>query len=151
MKARIPLKPESSEDPPAMGRAREEEVRREGEGEALKDPDLAAWVREDSPEEMELIVEARLPERKVGFREDAKLGPRPREVLASDPGNRVETLKLLDAVLREKLRRPTTLLKAAGAIVVRATSAEVRALADHPLIKSIRLNRRLQPPPVRGA
>jgi hypothetical protein len=34
------------------------------------------------------------------------------------------------------------LLKAAGAIAVKATSQQVRQFAEHPLVKSIRPNRR---------
>jgi hypothetical protein len=42
-----------------------------------------------------------------------------------------------------KLDVPPVLLKAAGAIAVRATSRQVRQFTESPLIKSIRPNRKL--------
>lgn len=67
------------------------------------------------------------------------------ERLESGPqSERTAVLEELNALLAKHLDGPTTVLKSAGAIAVKATSRQVRAFADDPLIKAIRRNRRLR-------
>jgi len=59
---------------------------------------------------------------------------------------RKEALRQLRIFLEKLLQTPPVILEAAGALAVRATSREVRDFVDHPLVKSVRPNRRLRAP-----
>ena len=109
----------------------------------IKDPELIAWVAGDSDELRELIVEARLPERKVTFRNEGGR-PVPSGSQSESTVNRESVLAALDAFLTELLDHSTTVLKAAGAIAVKASSRQVRQFANHHWVKAIRPNRRLR-------
>ncbi len=58
---------------------------------------------------------------------------------------RDEALAELSAFASSLLPEPPKTLRAAGALVLRATPAQARELAAHPLVKAIRPNRRLRP------
>lgn len=93
----------------------------------------------------ELIVEARLPVRQVIIEKhaDGRGSPRAIGVKSTASTQRTTALTELYAFLADRLDIPPVLLKAAGAVAVKATSSQVRQFAGHPLVKAIRPNRRL--------
>lgn len=112
----------------------------------VKDPDLAVWLSEDSEESREILVEAVLPGRKVTFGEaGGRLRPTGLRTESASQG-RKETLSRLRKILAKFLDTPPVVLESAGALAVRASSHQVRQFVDHPLVKSVRPNRRLRKP-----
>src|SRR5713226_2230400 len=114
-----------------------------GNWKTVQDADLAQWLSSDGNDVRELIVEACLPDRKVtlGRRADGRRIPAGVESIA--PTERAATLAEFHSFLTALLEVPPVLLKAAGAVAVKATSRQVRQFVEHPLVKSIRPNRRL--------
>lgn len=110
----------------------------------MQDANLIAWLATDSSDTRELIVEARLPARKVTIQKHANGRISPTETDATAASERAAALAELHDFLSKRLDVPPVLLKAAGAVAVRATSQQVRQFADHPLVKSIRSNRKLR-------
>ncbi len=110
---------------------------------SVPDTDLRAWILEENNEERELIVEALVPARKVRFKKWAGTSRAP-ESIESEPGDRARILCELRDYLESEVDLRTTLLKAAGAIAIRATGRQVRRFVEHPLVKAIRPNRRLR-------
>jgi hypothetical protein len=110
----------------------------------VKDAEIAEWLAGDSNDTRELIVEARLPARKVTVQKRADGRVVPDDINGSAASGRASVLAELHDFLSGNLDVPPVLLKAAGAIAVRATSQQVRQFAGHPLVKSIRANRRLR-------
>jgi len=110
----------------------------------IKDPDLVLWVAEEGGDVREILVDAVLPDRKVSFDRapDGRLRPKDLQEATDLPG-RQETLKKLRALLARLVDTPPVVLEAAGALAVRASSRQVRQFVDHPLVKSVRPNRRL--------
>jgi hypothetical protein len=113
---------------------------------SIVSPDLVGWMNQDSGEVRDLIVEARLPTRKVRFQGPLPLRPTASGVEGGGP-ERVATLEHLRSYVSDVLRIPTSVLQAAGALVISANSRQVRELATHELVKAIRPNRRLRPVP----
>jgi hypothetical protein len=109
----------------------------------VQDADIVDWLAKDSNDARELIVEARLPARKVTVQKRADGRVVPDGINGSAASDRAAVLAELHDFLSDKLDVPPVLLKAAGAIAVRATSQQVRQFAGHPLVKSIRANRKL--------
>jgi hypothetical protein len=109
----------------------------------VQDADTLAWLSADSNEARELIVEAKLPARKALIQERDGGRSVSMGMDAGASAERAAVLAELHAFLAEKLDTPPVLLKAAGAIAVRTTSQQVRQFADHPLVKTIRPNRKL--------
>ena len=110
----------------------------------ILDADLVEWLARDSDNARELIVEARLPARKVTVQKGADGRVLPDGINGSATSDRTAVLAELHAYLADKLEVPPVLLKAAGAVAVKATSQQVRQFAEHPLVKAIRPNRRLR-------
>ncbi len=115
----------------------------------IHDHELSEWLARSNAEERELIVEAAVPSRKVSFRKRADGRMLPAAVGGSEA--RTAVLEELRSYLQGLLATPPTLLKAAGALAVRASGSEAQALLEHPLVKSLRLNRKLHPPLKRTA
>ena len=111
--------------------------------EKVHDRELLAWLSGDGDEKQELIVEAAVPRRKVSFRAvpDGRLLP----ATIGGSAKKKAILEELASYLTELLHTRPTLLRAAGAFAVRATGSEAERLLDHPLVRSVRLNRRLRP------
>jgi hypothetical protein len=112
---------------------------------AVQDADTIAWLSADSNEARELIVEAKLPARKILMQERGGRSV-PAGIDAKASAERAAVLTELYDFLAEQVDIPPVLLKAAGAIAVRATGQQARQFANHPLIKSIRPNRKLGQP-----
>lgn len=111
--------------------------------ETLKDPDLIAWLSAGGEEERELIVEARTPPRRVSFQKRSDGRAIPVAIDSPPSSQRAAVLEQLSAFLADELHLSAKVLTAAGALVVRATGPQIEQLADHPLVKAIRPNRRL--------
>ena len=113
--------------------------------EKVHDSDLADWLARENGELREILVDAVLPRRSVTFGETEGRRARPVGIEEALPANgRRETLRQLRAVLEKILDTPPVVLEAAGALAIRATSRQVRKFVDHPLVKSVRPNRRLR-------
>jgi hypothetical protein len=110
--------------------------------------DLAEWLNRNDPdaddEPRELIVEARTPPRhvKVDARRSGVLVPR--EVEPTGPVDRARVTSELQRELTRLLGSPTTVLRAAGAVVVRARRDQLREILKLPLVKAVRPNRSLK-------
>jgi hypothetical protein len=114
----------------------------------VKDPALVLWLLEDRGEDREILVDVVLPHREVRFSPNADGCLRPRDIReGSDYADRKEVLKKLGRVLARLLDTPPVVLETAGALIVRANSEQVRQFVSHPLVKAVRPNRRLRPPP----
>ena len=112
--------------------------------ETVKDRELLAWLAAESDDTQELIVEAAVPERKVSFTKRPGGRTAASGIDSGPAAEREAVLDELNEFLTRQLDSPTTVLKSAGAIAVRATSRQVRAFADHRLVKAIRPNRKFR-------
>jgi len=109
----------------------------------IGDNDFAAWISGESDEVRELIVEAQMPERRVVYEQETDGRVLPKRIGRKAPAHRLAVLEELNSFLNERLGLETNLLKAAGAIVVRADSQQARYILEHRLVKAIKPNRRL--------
>ena len=113
----------------------------------VPDPELADWLAQENGEVREILVDALLPQRTVTFGPDRTGRLRPAGIEeASSGSSRKDALGQLRQFLESFLDTPPVILEAAGALAVRATSRQVRRFVDHPLVKTLRPNRRLRRP-----
>jgi hypothetical protein len=107
----------------------------------VQDKDLARWMFSESDEVREIIVEARVPNRRVTIRkEDGNTGAFT-DIKSSSPLKRTKVIEELDSVINGILDEPPVQLRAAGALAVRATGKQALDFVDHTLVKFIRPNR----------
>ncbi len=112
--------------------------------ETALDAELRGWLEATTDEVRDVIVEAALPPRRVVVQQRAGASPVPKSIESDDVLDRESMLDQLAHNLCEIVgAEKTHVLKAAGAIVVRATAEELRAIAKQPMVKAIRPNRRL--------
>lgn len=110
----------------------------------VMDTELRGWLESATDEVRDVIVEATLPPRRVAFRPDAGATPLPASIDAGNEPDRELMLEELSTQLRNVAGvEKTRVLKSAGAIVVRATAAQIRTIAQQPSVKAIRPNRRI--------
>lgn len=111
-----------------------------------KIPDVAVrdWLSGSDGEAIELIVEAKLPRRTVSFRKERGKRPVPSGIKSDSGDDRLCALEDLSAYLMKLLNSSPTMLKAAGAIAVRANREQVQQFITHPLVKAVRSNRPLR-------
>ena len=105
---------------------------------------LGDWLLRAGEGTQEIIVEAAVPARKVTSRRGVGGRYQP-SALAKDKGSglgRAEVLDRLGSYLTCLLPEPPTALHGAGAFAVRANSDQLRHIAQHPLVRAIRPNRR---------
>ncbi len=114
--------------------------------EKVADRDLRDWLTQTREEVRELLVEAVLPQRRVIFKKQAGARHIPLG-MESDAPTRASVLDELNQYLSSLLQRRSTLLRAAGAFAVEANGPEVQKLLQHPLVKAVRINRKLGPFP----
>ena len=113
--------------------------------ETVMDAELRAWLEAATDEVRDVIVEAALPPRRVVFQQRPGAGASPKSIDSANDPDRESLLDELDYQLREIVGvEKTRVLKAAGAIVARATAKEIQAIAKQPLVKAIRTNRRFK-------
>ncbi len=110
----------------------------------IRDVELTEWLARSSDEVRELIVEAAVPRRKISLLRGTGGRLLPADVASS--GSRTEVLEELRSYLKDLLATSPTLLKAAGALAVRASGREAQELLAHPLVRALKLNRKLLPP-----
>jgi len=109
-------------------------------------PGLDEWLYGENTDSRSLIVEVKLPQRRVVFGEAQSDQRRlPRGLVSKDPEARRRTIQALAAYLRDELGLSAKVLETAAAVVVTASPAQARRLAEHALTKRIRLNRPLSP------
>jgi hypothetical protein len=112
------------------------------------DDELMEWLALTTNDETrEVIVEARVPIRRVRLDAATSRGPRPQEVITEEGPTRAEALQQVQDFLTEVIGRRLCILSAAGAIAVVATKNQVRQIAGHPFVKAVRANRRFQKRP----
>jgi hypothetical protein len=106
--------------------------------------ELLAWANGEGSDRRELIVEATLPRRTVSLEKSDSGRVLPREVKPGSTGSRATVLLQLQHDLNELLGTSTSVLRAAGAIAVRADRTQLRQIARHPLVRAVRPNRRMK-------
>jgi hypothetical protein len=110
----------------------------------VRDADLKGWISSGSDERRAVIVETMMPARKVTFDELVGTWPTPKSLRAEGHGpSRSEILAVLRSYLTDLLGEEPTLLTAAGALAVEASGEQMRRVLEHPLVKTVRPNRRL--------
>ncbi len=112
--------------------------------EKVKDPELAAWLSQDSGEAREILVDAVLPSRQVILHQNSSGRLSPSDVQTPPESVRKEALGKLRARLAIILGMSPVVLESAGAVAVRANSRQVREFVADPLVRAIRLNRKLR-------
>lgn len=112
--------------------------------EKVTDPDLVAWLSQDSGETREIIVDAVLPSRRVILQKSPNGRLSPSGLQATPESDRKEALSKLRAHLAKILGVSPVILEAAGAVAIRANSRQVREFVSDPLVRAIRPNRKLR-------
>jgi hypothetical protein len=109
------------------------------------DSDLAEWLESEGDDTREMIVEAKVPARTVHLGKVVSGRLLPKEITTEGDGDRAGVLRQLHDDLSRLLGGATNLIRAAGAIAVRANREQLLQIARHPLVKAVRSNRRLKP------
>lgn len=112
--------------------------------EKVKDPELVAWLSQDSGEAREIIVDAVLPTRQVILRRNSNGRLSPSDLQGTPESVRKEALSKLRAHLAKILGMSPVVLESAGAVAIRANSRQVREFVGDPLVRAIRLNRKFR-------
>lgn len=123
----------------------------QGEREAVLGSDLEHWLQGDQEEVRSIIVEVRLPERKVVF-EPGSSAPRrfAHHLVTGDQEGRLRAIQELADYLEKKIGLQIQVLQSAGAIVALATPSQARRILLHPLTKRLSSNRTLPSRAVAG-
>jgi hypothetical protein len=111
----------------------------------LFDSDLAEWLDGAGGDTRELIVEAKVPARTVRLDHAPLESLSPKEIRSEGGEDRTAVLQELQDDLKGIVGNATNLLRAAGAIAVRANREQLLQILKHPLVKAVRANRRLRP------
>jgi hypothetical protein len=109
------------------------------------DADLAEWLEGMGDDTREMIVEAKVPARTVHLGQGISGHLLPKEIVTRGDGDRAEVLRQLQDDLNRLLGGATNLIRAAGAVAIRADRGQLIQIARHPLVKAVRSNRRLRP------
>ena len=89
----------------------------------------------------EIIVEARVPNRRVTIRKKHDTSRVFTDIKSPSPLKRKKVIEELDSVINGILDEPPVRLEAAGALAVRATGKQALKFVDHTLVRFIRPNR----------
>jgi hypothetical protein len=108
------------------------------------DHELTLWLDTTDDEPREVIVEARVPRRRVRLDTRTTHRTRPHEVITEEGPSRAAVLEELQNFLTEVVGSPPRILWAAGAIPLLATRNQIRQIVRHPKVKAVRVNRRLK-------
>ena len=113
------------------------------ESTAVISQELISWVAgEEDDRPRELIVEAKLPSRQVGFRAQPNRQRTPDRITTDSTADRRAILNELQKDLSRTLNAPPVVLLAAGALAIRATPDQARGVVQHPSVKRICTNER---------
>ncbi|MCB2263006.1 MAG: hypothetical protein LGR52_08725 [Candidatus Thiosymbion ectosymbiont of Robbea hypermnestra] len=105
---------------------------------------LEPWLADGGGEARSLIVEVKVPERRIAFaRGSLTNGAFPRRLVESDREGRRLAIRELADFLEREIGLPARVLETTGAIVVSATPGQVRRFLKHPLTKGVHPNRSL--------
>ncbi len=110
----------------------------------IPDHELCAWVDAKGEDIRELIVEAKLWRVKVSPLPGKPGNPNVTDAASGKMKSRHEILAELASYVSQISGEPPNILKAAGALALRATREQTRMLSKHHLVKAIRPNRRLK-------
>jgi hypothetical protein len=110
----------------------------------VQDKDLVRWIISGSPDTRELIIEARVPSRKVTMQKRKDGYSVPRYLKSSSPSKRANAIEKVNSIIIGIIGKPPVMLKSAGALAVRATGKQVLEFVDNPLVNFIRPNRQLK-------
>ncbi len=99
------------------------------------------WLAADADGPLELIVEVAIPATQVAFRKIGAGRLAPSQTVGESAASRDQMLGQVRTFLLDLLGSRPTVLKAAGALVVRATPGQARQILDHPLVSTVRPNR----------
>jgi hypothetical protein len=108
------------------------------------DHELTLWLDKTDEEPREVIVEARVPKRRVRLATGSKHGSLPLEVTTQEGPSRDAVLEQLQDYLAKVIGSPPRILRAAGAIPLLATRDQVRQIVHNPNVRAVRVNRRLR-------
>jgi hypothetical protein len=110
----------------------------------LLDDELNAWLNQEDDETREVIVEARVPQRRVQFARGSSNNQLLKEVTTEEGLSRAKVLAQLCDFLTGLLGSAPHILSAGGAIPLRATQDQLRQIVRHHLVKAVRANRKLK-------
>jgi hypothetical protein len=113
----------------------------------IQSPELYRMAVEGTGEKASVIIELEMPPSQVHVEGSPRSGEPIRrrfvEESADQQNAATETVKQATAFLENELGKPPHWLRAAHAFVADVSPSQLRTLADSPLIKAIRLNRRV--------
>ena len=109
----------------------------------IKGQELVAWLQSESTDARELIVQVQTPPRQVTMKRHPSGRVQPGQVQENDARKRQKAIDDLATVLNSLVDTPPVVLRTSGAVVVKATSDQVRRFVDHRLVKAIYPNRSL--------
>src|SRR5262249_47070299 len=109
------------------------------------DAGLEAWLDTEGDDMREVIVEARVPQRRVRLAAGTPQQRHAEEVTTEEGADRTEVLQELQEFLTTVIGRRPRILHAAGAIPLHVTRDQLRQIVGHPLVRAVRTNRRLKP------
>lgn len=110
----------------------------------VQDKDLVRWIISGSSDARELIIEARVPARKVTMQKRKDGYSVPRYVKSSSPSKRAKVIEKVNSIIIGIIDKPPVMLKSAGALAVLATGKQVLEFVDNPLVNFIRPNRQIK-------
>lgn len=110
----------------------------------ILDPDLAEWLLEKNDYPKELIVKARISINKVSMKKTTFGFSIPHSIESTETSNKENILRELFSFLKNILDYSPILLKASGAIVVKANNKQILKVLEHPLVKRISFNRTIK-------
>ncbi len=112
----------------------------------VRDPELCKWMETKGADLRELIVEVKLPLKKVTLFPGKHGRPDVKDINTDTLKLRHEILTELASFVYEISGEQPNILKAAGALATKATREQTRLLSKHRLVKAIRPNRHLKRP-----
>lgn len=114
------------------------------EADAAVPTSLKPWLSNEEGEARSLIVEVKVPERRIAFERGRSTARAfPRRLVENDREGRRSAIRELAGFLEQEIGLRARVLETAGAIVVSATPDQARRFLKHPLTKGVHPNRSL--------
>lgn len=108
------------------------------------DYELRVWFDATDDDTREVIVEAKVPQRRVRFASGSLQKMIPVEVTTDEGPSRASILQVVQEFLTGVVGSTPHVNHAAGAIPLRVNRDQLRQIISNPLIKAVRTNRRLK-------
>ena len=109
----------------------------------IQSQELIAWLQSDATDAREVIVQVQTPPRQITMKRHPSGRIQPEHVREHDIQARQQAIDDLTKVLDALVDMSPVVLHSAGAVVVKATSEQVRSFIEHHLVKAIYPNRSL--------